>query len=327
MTLDTVRWLLRILAWRSRQSTVIRWLEALALFATALATRLILGTLYGGNPALSFYPVLLIVSVLLGWKEAFAFLVLSITAGMYLFLPPGMYLLPLGWLSVGGFTIAIIIALKTLAQELAIANDRQRLLFQELQHRVANTLQSVVGTLDAARRRIDSAPSDAKRILEEGVQRISASADVHRRLNDPALFNRGLKPILQDAVATAIDAHSTNISFDVEPLKLSFDQMSVITMIVIEISNNAQKHVFGLNLGSNFLVALRALPEARAVLSVKDDGPGWSRGGVGDGNRTLGMTLLQGLAGQLGGKLHVKSENGAEVSIIFPISTGAGGQR
>ena len=184
----------------------------------------------------------------------------------------------------------------------------------------------MVGTLEVARRRIDSAPADAKKILEEGAQRIWASADVHRRLNDPALFNRRLKPILQDAVATAIDAHCTNISFDVEPLRLSFDQMSIVTMIVIEIANNAQKHVFERNLGWHFLVSLRGLPDARAVLSVKDDGPGWSPGSASDGKRTLGMTVLRGLADQLDGNLHVKSENGTEVSVIFPTSTGAGGQ-
>jgi hypothetical protein len=79
--------------------------------------------------------------------------------------------LPLGWLFVGGLTIAIITALKAFAEELAATNERQRILFQELQHRVANTLQSVVRTLETARRRVDSAPSDAKRILAEGAQR------------------------------------------------------------------------------------------------------------------------------------------------------------
>ena len=81
-------------------------------------------------------------------------LIFSVVAGACLFLPPGMYLQPVGWLLVGGFTISIIDGLKRLAQELAVANERQRVLFQELQHRVANTLHSVSGTLEIARRRI-----------------------------------------------------------------------------------------------------------------------------------------------------------------------------
>jgi hypothetical protein len=84
--------------------------------------------------------VLLIVALVFGWKKATAVLVLSVVVGLYLFRPPGMYLQPVGWLLVGGLTIAIIGALKSLAKQLALANERQRLLFRELQHRIANTL-------------------------------------------------------------------------------------------------------------------------------------------------------------------------------------------
>ena len=149
-----MHWLLRVMVWRSKQPAVIRWLAVLALYAVALTARVILGELYGGIPSLAFYPVLLIVAVLFGWKEALVVLLLSLVAGVYLFLPRGMYLIPVGWLFVGGLTIAIVGALKTLTREQADANERQRLLFRELQHRVANTLQSVIGILDAARRKI-----------------------------------------------------------------------------------------------------------------------------------------------------------------------------
>ena len=135
----------RILRLRWRQPTPIRWLMASALFGIALAIRFSLGPLHGAIPFLSFYPAILVAAVLLGWKEAIFVLVLSLSAGWYFFLPRGMMLLPAGWAFVGALNIAIIIALKALAQQLAEAHERQRLLFQELQHRVANTLQATVG--------------------------------------------------------------------------------------------------------------------------------------------------------------------------------------
>ena len=245
------------------------------------------------------------------------------TAGLYLFLPPGLHLQPVGWLLVGGLTIGIIGGLQALAQQLAESNERQRVLFQELQHRVANTLQAAAGRLEIIRRTMDSSANDAgTAMLDEAIQRMSASADMHRRLHDPALFEQGLSAILRDAVATAIDAHSTHVSFDIDAVRLSFDQMSVITMLVIEVANNAQKHVFGRNLGWHFLVSLRALSEGQAVLSVKDDGPGWSPTSPGDPEQTLGLTILQGLADQLGGKLRVKSDKGTVVSVVFPTQAG-----
>ena len=201
-----------------------------------------------------------------------------------------------------------------------MANERQRVLFQELQHRVANTLHSVSGTLEIARRRIDPEPAEAKSILEDAVRRISASADVHRRLNDPTLFEQGLLSILRDAVPTVIDSSLDEPRFDIAPLRLSSDQMSVITMLVIEVANNAQKHVFGRKLGRHFLVSLRTLSESRAMLSVSDDGPGLSSKGTQSVERTLGLSILQSLADQLHGTLSIKSETGTEVSVVFPIS-------
>jgi two-component system, sensor histidine kinase PdtaS len=317
---NLMQWLMPIMSWQSKQPATIRWLEALALFGVALAARYSLGIFYGGLPALTFYPVLLAVTAMTGWKEALAVLILSVIAGVCLFLPAGMWLQPVGWLVVGGFTIATVDGLKRLAHELSLANERQRVLFQELQHRVANTLQSVSGTLEIARRRIDPEPAEAKRILEDAVRRISASADVHRRLNDPTLFEQGLLSILRDAVPTVIDGHSTDLGFDIAPLKLSSDQMSVITMLVIEAANNAQKHVFERRLGRHFLVSLRTLSENRAMLSVSDDGPGLSSKGNQSVERTLGLSILQSLADQLHGTLSVKSEKGTEVGVVFPIS-------
>ena len=131
---------------------LIRWLEAAALFGGALAIRLALGSFDEAARFLTFYPAILVAALMLGWKEAIFVLVLSLLAGWYFFLPPGMSLLLVGWGFVGVLNIAIIIALKTLAQQLAEANERQQLLFQELQHRVANTLQSAVGGLETVRK-------------------------------------------------------------------------------------------------------------------------------------------------------------------------------
>ena len=141
----------------------------------------------------SHYPAILVTAVLLGWKEAVFVLVLSLSAGWYFFLPPGMTLLPAGWAFVGALNIAISIALKALAEQLAEANERQRLLFEELQHRVANRLQATVGKLERVRRTMASRPSEAADMLDEAIGRMPVSAELHRHLRDPAVFNNGLE--------------------------------------------------------------------------------------------------------------------------------------
>ena len=105
---------LRFLAWRSNQPLLVRWLEAFALFAAAFVVRYALGWPAGAIPFLTFYPAILIAALLLGWQEAVFVLLLSIAAGLYIFLPPDMIFLPIGWALAGTFNIAIIIALKAL---------------------------------------------------------------------------------------------------------------------------------------------------------------------------------------------------------------------
>jgi two-component sensor histidine kinase len=309
----------RILRLRWRQPALIRWLEAAALFGVALTIRFSLGPLHGAIPFLSFYPAILVAAVLLGWKEAIFVLVLSLSAGWYFFLPPGMMLLPAGWAFVGALNIAIIIALKALAEQLAEANERQRLLFQELQHRVANTLQATAGKLERVRRTIGSRPAEAANMLEEAIGRMSASAEMHRHLHDPAVFNNGLESMLREVVATVIDQASVTVNLKVEELDLSLDQKSVIAMLVMEAANNSAKHVFQRNLGSRFEVSLQALPGHRALLRVSDDGPRVT--GTGDGRqpkKKLGMRILQGLADQIHGTLATELDQSGNVMVDFP---------
>src|SRR5271168_4384787 len=95
-------------------------------------------------------------------------------------------------------------------------------------------------------------PAEAAHMLDEAIIRMSASAHMHRRLNDPTLFNKGLESMLRDVLATVIDRSSVSLNLDVEELDLSMDQKSIIAMLVIEVANNAAKHVFQRDLGSRF---------------------------------------------------------------------------
>lgn len=215
--------------------------------------------------------------------------------------------------------IAIIIALKALANELDKANERQKLLFQELQHRVANTLQTTIGRLEIVGARMKRSPDEATAILDETIQRMEASADIHRRLNDPSLFSHGLALMLREVAATVIDQSSVSLNIDVEEINLSLDQRSIVAMLVIEVANNAVKHVFLPNLGSCFEIVLRALPNQRAVLKLRDDGPGMvDHGDPTSAGQRLGMRILQGLSDQICGTLSIHSDRGTEVIVEFP---------
>ncbi len=311
--------MIALLAWRSRQPASLRWALTAVLFGAALLVRIALGPLHGANPALSFYPGIILVATFLGWREATALLVVATCVGIWMFLPSAQYLLPVTWITVGGLNILIIAVLKNVAQQLLIANDQQRVLFAELQHRIANTLQSTAGSIELARRDIDASPRRAIATLDEASRRVWAAADVHRRLNDPALVRTALKSILRDAVASVIDPERVKLVIDIDQPDLTLDQMSTITMIIIECAHNAQKHVFRTGLGTTFAVSLKAPRPDRGLLVIRDDGPGVAATQHTGGDTTLGQKLLQRLADSLGATFSVTPGSGTEIIIAFPL--------
>jgi len=308
-------WLISVLGWRARQSPLIRWALALSLFSIALVIRGMVSMLqYGGMPALTFLPLLLVTAFVCGWKEATAFLTLSTTASWYLLTPDERIAVPLGWGIGGGVLIVVITGLQSMVLDLINANERQRLLFSELQHRVANTLQRVLATVEVANIRIDRNPMEAKHILTTGAQRIAASAEVHRRLHDPSLFENDFATILRDAIA-GIVPEPIKVTLQVDKVPLSFDQASTMVMLVIEGANNATKHVFRHGLGEHFMVSLHQ-NGGTILLTIGDDGPGWS--GVAE-NSSLGTTILHELVRQLDGTLSVGGHDGTIIRIAFPV--------
>jgi two-component sensor histidine kinase len=169
------------------------------------------------------------------------------------------------------------------------------------------------------KRRMSDHPAEAEAMLDETIVRMATSADIHRRLHDPALFSQGLESMLGSVLATVIDHGSVRLDLNVEELDLSLDRKSIIAMLVIEVANNAVKHVFQPGRGTSLQVTLRALPGQRAVLKIRDNGPGAPAAGpAAASGQQLGMRILNGLAGQIEGTLRIESGDGTEVIVEFP---------
>ena len=323
--------MIALLAWRSRQPAGIRWGFAGLIVVLAVLGRMALGRLHGANPALVFYPAILIATTCLGWVEASGVLIASVAIGSYLFVGAGLYLQPVAWFVVGALNILIIATLKAVAQQLHEANKQQKILFQELQHRVANTLQAAGGSIERARKQLTTEPMQAAAVLDEASRRVWAAADVHRRMNDPDMVRTAFKSILYDAVASVIDPRRVILTLDIDQPDLSLDQMSTITMIIIECAYNAQKHVFEPGLGSTFSVTLMGPRPDLGMLIVRDDGPGMvpesSFTAPLAGTITLGRKLVQRLAAHLGATVTITSGAaagtvsgaGTEIVIAFPL--------
>jgi two-component sensor histidine kinase len=130
-----------------------------------------------------------------------------------------------------------------------------------------------------------------------------------------------LSPTLRNLLGLmTIDRHTVNLIFDVKELDLTFEQMSIIAMLVIEAANNSQKHVFQQGCGSNFSVSLKALPDRRALLMIWDDGPGLAQNlDAKSRNQRLGFQIIRDLASELDGTFSVTPATYTEIIVEFPV--------
>jgi signal transduction histidine kinase len=108
-------------------------------------------------------------------------------------------------------------------------------------------------------------------------------------LADDAAAGRELRLEIASARA-AIPRAVERILNAVEPVGLPSERMEDLAVAVSEALSNAAIHGNRLRPGSRVIVAVIVIPRVRAVIEVKDEGPGFDHDGVGD--PTEGPRLL-----------------------------------
>jgi PAS domain S-box-containing protein len=208
-------------------------------------------------------------------------------------------------------------AIERQVQELLLEKD---MLLEEIQHRVANSLQIIASILILKARNVQSAETRLQ--LEDAHQRVLSVAAVQQHLQ----VSMGGKPIelanyltkLCETLGQSMIGDSRSISLTVDAdagTATSRDAVS-IGLIVTELVMNALKHAFP-----------AAKPDAAIVVSYRAAGPDWkltiSDNGIGkpdvsagDTKPGLGTSLVKALTRQLDAVVDIASSSrGTDVSI------------
>ncbi len=311
---------------RSSDSNLQSWAISFGLLTGSVALRIFFDPLLQGLSFLTFYPALALATLMCGWRQGVAVLVLSALAAWYLFLEPvNSFSLAgpktvgalVGYLLVGGFIVTLVAALREAIRRLEIAKVARETLFSELQHRVANNLQLVVALLRNAQRNLRN-PVAAAETLHDAEERIMAMSQLHRRLNDGSAFIYGFEPLLREVLSNAFRDLPVTFKVKVTDIpELSIDQMTAAILLVNEAALNSAKHVFSKGLGKNFEVCFSRDESGHLFLTVADDGPGMGAEVIDAQARSLGMGIMESFATQLGGSLQVANTAGMSLSVRF----------
>lgn len=212
-----------------------------------------------------------------------------------------------------GWVILLLLRHERNRREIEVALDQNRMLFQEIHHRVKNNLQQVMSLI-----RLQQAPPAMK---EDLTRRIAAMSAVHQHIYESDQFGAlDAEAYLARVLSGLREAAppGVELSWRLAALQLTPEQALPLGLILNEIVSNAFKHGFPNGRPGKVDITLtRPLEGNDAVLTVTDNGAGMAEtpsGGMG-----LGTRLISGLAQQLGGQVNVKREDGVSVELRFPV--------
>ena len=191
------------------------------------------------------------------------------------------------------------------------------ILLQELQHRVANSLQIIASVLMQSARKVQSA--ETRTHLYDAHQRVMSVATLQQQLVSSSVADVELRPYftaLCDSIGASMIRDHNQLSLDVSVDKssTSADVSVSLGLIVTELVINALKHAFPGDRNGTIKVDYHS-HGPNWTLSVTDDGVGMPADAA-SAKPGLGTSIVQALAKQLQAVIRVSDANpGTAVSV------------
>jgi two-component sensor histidine kinase len=193
-------------------------------------------------------------------------------------------------------------------------------LLQEVQHRVANSLQIIASVLLQSARNVQS--EDVKVHLQDAHHRVMSIAAVQRQLATSNLGQVELRPyftqLCQSLGASMIRDHDQiSVAVAIDESKVDADTSVSLGLVVTELVINALKHAFPDHRNGKILVGYMS-NGPNWTLSVSDDGVGMSPADDSAAAKPgLGTSIVEALARQLRAEVRVAAASpGTKVSLI-----------
>ena len=223
-------------------------------------------------------------------------------------------------------------------REIAELLQQKETLLQEMQHRVANSLQIIAGILLLKARTVQS--EETRLQLMAAHQRVMSVAAVQQQLfasrhGEPLEIGPYLSRLCETLAASMTDdSRPISLKVQAEGGMASSAEAVSIGLIVTELVINTFKHAFVGDRTAGFLVVAYEATETGWRLAVSDNGIGKPKGHL-DLEKTtpgLGTIIVEALAKQLDARVEVvRNPQGTTVSIAhetpdraWPPLTGAG---
>lgn len=224
----------------------------------------------------------------------------------------------------GSRSVRILLTVVDTTEAQASRKEREELiannvmLMQELQHRVANSLQIIASVLMQSARRVSN--DETRSHLQMAQNRVLSIAAIQKQLSRSGSGEVKLRPYLEqlcDSIGISMIADSEILTIEVdigEGTVSSADSVSM-GLIVTELVINSLKHAYPVDRGGTIKVRY-AKDEGSWKLEIEDDGVGMPLEDKPAAVAGLGTSIVEALARQLQARIVMTNANpGTCVSI------------
>jgi two-component sensor histidine kinase len=193
------------------------------------------------------------------------------------------------------------------------------LLMHELQHRVKNNLQMILGFISMQSRRTKS---DARQVLDDVKQRISAIGFVYDiMLRRHEIEQTNLCEVI-DSLCTALSSAHTGkvnivMSSDVRQCMVPAEQAVNLAVVVNELTSNALKYAFPDGRKGRIGVRIGRIGREWRIV-IEDDGIGIGEDPA-PANGGFGLVLTRSVLRNMDGRLERVPQAGTRFDVVFPM--------
>ncbi len=194
------------------------------------------------------------------------------------------------------------------------------ILLQELQHRVANSLQIIASVLMMSARKVNS--DETRRHLYDAHNRVMSVASLQKQLAASTVGDVRLAPYFRnlcDSISSSMihDSDQLTLGVTADNSIASADISISLGLIITELVINALKHAFPGGRRGTIKVGYSG-NESGWVLGVRDDGVGMPADS-GSFKSGFGSSIVAALANQLAATIEVSDGNpGTNVTVTHP---------
>ncbi len=207
--------------------------------------------------------------------------------------------------------------------------ETKALLLREVNHRVKNNLNAIIGLLHIERRH---APQEARAafqsIVDDLIQRIMGLGQVHRMLSATEWQPLSLSELVEQLIYTAVQTFTYDVRILVEvspsPVRVSSAQAHHLTLVISELATNTLKYAVAgrdvVRVSVQITQGMDTNHPAMITLVYRDDGPGYPEDVLRLDRRSAGLNIVKRIVNNnLSGELALRNEDGAVTEIRFEI--------